>query len=537
MRRTLAVAVLAAATALPLLPGLPASADFTVDTPSLTPAPSSATVPDADEQAQQALATVAALLDGSSARAGHARTAETHEADLTLALRDLYVALPRLGGEDREQAEAYLARPTDGSGDRFGDGYTVPATKKCGGNFCVHYVTSTADAPPSAGWVGFVLGQMNKVWKHEVKRMGYRKPPSDKPLGSRNGGNGKFDVYLKDIGGRGLYGYCAPEASIGKKSLWRAISYCVLDDDFARAQFGTDPKATLRVTAAHEFFHAVQFAYDYGEDRWFMESTATWMEERYADKVDDNRQYLPSSQVRLPYAPLDTFSSTGSFQYGNWVFWEYLGKRFGQGFVRSVWSATAPQRNGRNTYAINAVKQLTKKRGGFTKVYSTFAAANLYPQRTYPEGKAWPSPDIAGYVKLSKSHRYDGGRIGIYHLAASHVRVRADKSLSSRRWKLRIKVDGPGRSSSPAVVVSVRHQGGPVTRTVVRLSKKGGGKVTVPFSRKRVKDVTVTVVNASTRFACYRADPSADLQFSCQGNAKDDGKVFGLKFWAVKTKR
>jgi hypothetical protein len=35
----------------------------------------------------------------------------------------------------------------------------------------------------------------------------------------------------------------------------------------------------LKVTAAHEFFHAVQFAYDIGEDGWLMESTATWMEE------------------------------------------------------------------------------------------------------------------------------------------------------------------------------------------------------------------------------------------------------------------
>ena len=55
----------------------------------------------------------------------------------------------------------------------------------------------------------------------------------------------------------------------------------MLDDDFAAAQFRhRHAGGNLRVTAAHEFFHAVQFAYDYDEDPWLMEATATWMEER-----------------------------------------------------------------------------------------------------------------------------------------------------------------------------------------------------------------------------------------------------------------
>ena len=108
---------------------------------------------------------------------------------------------------------------------------------------------------------------------------------------------GKLDVYLKELGGQGLYGYCAPEpAGAGR----RAPGYCVLDDDFARCQFGRAPIQTLRVTAAHEFLHAVQFGYDYREDPWLLEATATWIEERYADGVDDNRQYLAEGQLGVP---------------------------------------------------------------------------------------------------------------------------------------------------------------------------------------------------------------------------------------------
>lgn len=530
MRRTIATAVVAMATALTVLPAQVAAADETTAPSETTPLIST------EAEAEQALDTVTELLtDEPAPRARKATPERAERVELTLAMRDLFVALPRLTGEDRERAEQLLARPTDGAGDRLGDGYTAPSTKRCGDNFCVHYVTSGADAPPNAAWVGFTLKQMNRVWKHQVRKMGFRKPLSDGPVGrSRNGGNGKFDVYLKDVGARGVYGYCVPEYGLrGKKFRGRAISYCVLDNDFARAQFGTRPKPTLAATAAHEFFHAVQFSYDYLEDRWFMESTATWMEERYADNVNDNRQYLPASQVRMPWIPLDTFTTRGSFQYGNWAFWEYLGTRFGHRIVRDVWTAAAPRGN-RNAYAIAALKGQLKRRGGFERVYRSFASDNLFPGRTYPEGKAWPQPALAGKVRLTPQRRAARGRVTVNHLAAQHVRVLPDKRMKTRRWALRIRVGGPTRASSPAVVVTVHQRNGKVQRKVVPLNRKGRGATAVPFGRKAVRNVTVTAVNASTRFRCGRRAPTADPQYSCQGAPRDDGKVFALRFAAVK---
>ena len=53
--------------------------------------------------------------------------------------------------------------------------------------------------------------------------------------------------------------------------------YCVFDDDFSKKQFGGGGGATacpLKVTAAHEFNHAIQFNYDAFEDMWFLEATA-----------------------------------------------------------------------------------------------------------------------------------------------------------------------------------------------------------------------------------------------------------------------
>ena len=74
--------------------------------------------------------------------------------------------------------------------------------------------------------------------------------------------------------------------------------------------------------------------YDYYEDRWFMESTATWVEERFADGVNDNRQYLAFGQVGEPDTSLDLFERGGFAHYGNWPFWEHLADRYGDGIVR-----------------------------------------------------------------------------------------------------------------------------------------------------------------------------------------------------------
>ena len=95
------------------------------------------------------------------------------------------------------------------------------------------------------------------------------------------------------------------------------------------------------MTAAHEFFHAVQFHYDIGEDIWFMEGTATWIEDEAYDDVNDSLRYLLSSPMGQPTIPLDR--NTGFRIYGTWIFWRFLAEYFGgaipaNGIVRAAWN-------------------------------------------------------------------------------------------------------------------------------------------------------------------------------------------------------
>ena len=215
------------------------------------------------------------------------------------------------------------------------------------------------------------------------------------------------------------------------------------------------------------------------------------MEERFADKVDDNRQYLDIGQVRLSHIPLDTFADAG-IHYGNWVWWEYLSSRFGNGIVRQVWERLDANKGKPNLYSTQGLRAALKSRGGFTKVFGAYAAANTVPAKFYAEGKHWPAALMSGGDVLGKSDRRAKFRASVDHMASRNYMVKPDGSLRGA-WQLRIKIDGPNRSSAPAAYVIVRKTGGKVERHAVSLTRKGLGKTTVGFNTKRIKSVVVHV--------------------------------------------
>ncbi len=390
----------------------------------------------------------------------------------------------------------------------------------------MHWVSSTSDQAGKK-WMKKSLRTMKKAWRKEVGKMNYRRPVKD----GRRGGNKKFDVYLKDLGAQGVYGYCAPEYT--KRGYRRLASgYCVLDNDFARDQYGTKPINSLKVTAGHEFMHAIQFAYDYREDPWLLEATATWMEERFADGVNDNRQYLPAGQSYITYRALDTFAQNSTVQYGNWVFFEYLGKRFGQGIVKRIWKQAGHFKGDGKTYSTSAVKRVLPRKAPFKKVYAQFAAANTTPARSYPEGNKWPSPVWVGAGRLGKGE-VASGSVEVDHMATNDFKLTPKKELRKKKYKLRVRIDGPKRRTDPMAAVVWQKKSGNVKRMLVKLNRKGNGARKVPFNRKQTKHIFIVVANASTRFNCG----AGDFTYSCKGTPKDDDRAFTLQFKVVKGRR
>ncbi len=505
MRRSVAAVVVALSTALSI-------ASVSSSTSSAATAPSSSRAASGHEQALAALHRAQRVVSGRSARP-----------EGTMALLDLRLALPRLTGPERRQALGLLARPTDHP-DVDHEGYTVPAKKKCAGHICIHWVPTTSDAPPSRRWVNTMLKLMNHVWHYEVGRLGYLPPLPD----GHRGGDARYDVYLKELFDQGLYGLSVPERpSSSSRRLYSG--YLVIDNDFARSQFGAKPIETARVTAAHEFFHAIQFRYDVIEDRWLMESTATWMEDQFADESNDNRQYLPSGQLSHPNTPLDTFNPGGFQQYGNWPFYEYLSEHYGRGIVRSIWDQAAAFPGGGHQFSAHAIRNVLRSHGGLTSVFARYAAGNLDPAHAYQEGSAFPASSYAADWALTQAAPSTGWRsFTVRHLASQSVRAVPDAGLTDPRWGLRLQVDAPNLSTSPAAYVRVVRSHGPNVRMLVPLTAHGAGTVTLPFSHRRVRSVSVTLANASVAYhGCF-----TDGAYSCSGRSDTPHPTFRVRLTA-----
>jgi hypothetical protein len=354
--------------------------------------------------------------------------------------------------------------------DPEGDGYTVPeAPPVCGATVCIHYVTSTSDAPPltdttPANGIPDEVDRALETAEHVNSTYvdaGYRRPDSDGTLG---GGSDMVDIYLADVGASRLYGYCTTDQEKADDDpTFNYWAFCVIDDDFSTAQFGTrnTPVEVQRVTLAHEYFHAVQFAYDAAEDGWIMEATSTWAEEQLYDGINDNRQYLKDSQISAPWAPLDYWSGfPGEFyQYGNWVFFEYLTQRWRAKtgtmptLVLDVWKRMSARAGAPDRHSTRAVREVLGKRGAsFTTVYGQFVDGNRRADKTYPEGKAaaYKPAAPAKTWSLSKSKRGTGGWYYLVdHLTSVPIRFKPARGLKHRDWKLRVSVDLPPAMTAP----------------------------------------------------------------------------------------
>jgi hypothetical protein len=490
---------------------------LTAATATARPGDQPAKVSSSTAQARAALADARGVLSG------------TERGDATMALRDLWLSRSALTGADRAAADRLLARP-------------AATQQTCTADNCYHWLTTGADAVPAQDdnadgtpdYVEQVIEAVDGVHDTYVAA-GYRAPKSDGVAG----GNAKTDIYLEDVYDDGLYGYCTSDApnppANGPYDTW---AYCVLDNDYADFPTNT-PLENLQVTAAHEYFHAVQFGYDAAEDSWLMEATATWAEDELFDDVDDNLQYLSESPLKKPGQPLDTFNDAGA-QYGTWIFFRFLTEQLDAAeggmptLVRDIWRR-ADSVNGadKDEYSIQAVANTLADYGyDFAGVYGLFSAANRAPALSYDEGAAnhYPSAGPAATVKLSSAKK-DSGWQGakLRHLSSITPRYVPGRGLGSSAWKLKLSFDLPSRSTSPAAVVTVVRRSGAPQVTVVPLNAQGDATRTVPFGSRAVKYVEVTLANAGTSYDCWTGGA-----YSCQGSSLDDGRQVAVRAKAVR---
>jgi hypothetical protein len=181
------------------------------------------------------------------------------------------------------------------------------------------------------------------VYDREINNMNYNRPPGDGwlPQNYDNGGSSHYDIYITSLGNF-TYGLTYPEyyaQNTGdneysdEHEIQAQTSYIKMNSNyngivnsFNNKPYG--PKTELeaiKVTAAHEFFHAVQYGYDGWEEHWLLEATATWMEEMIYDDINDCYDYM----LNWFSSPQTSLDASGSHWYGSYIFFKYIEEHLG----------------------------------------------------------------------------------------------------------------------------------------------------------------------------------------------------------------
>jgi hypothetical protein len=267
-------------------------------------------------------------------------------------------------------------RPTDASGtvctDRVPEAppYDTPE-----GHVRVHYVADPADgdspSPTStrvAGvpdWIVSAGEAAETAWARETA-LGFPAPPPDDGDGAERGGDGRYDVYVCDLAAPGRGQLAATVADPPDSGL----SYIVVDNDYAPAEVAPLENAgldQLRVSLAHELFHAIQLGESRGQlPVWLAEATAVWMEGTVVSPDSDREVYrvaLGGAGTEQPY-----WRTGGLHEYGAWWLVSEL-ERDHPGFVRRLLTLAAA----RGSDDPDGLRLLARALGGRHALESAFA--------------------------------------------------------------------------------------------------------------------------------------------------------------------
>ncbi len=408
--------------------------------------------------------------------------------------------------------------------------------------FRVHYTTTGFNAVPSANsngnripdYVEEMARILDHVWDEEINHLGYNAPPSD----GVEGGDCLLDVYLADLG---AYGF-----TIIDEGALSSTVYMVFENDFDVASKNTDPDGlqagAMKVTAAHEFFHTIQFQVtdDIDNYGWWMEASATWMEERVYPEVNDYVNYI-DYWFEHPELSLDTYQSLGLFQYGTAVWVNHLTEKYGSKFVYDVWNRIT----GGET-ALSAIENSLTERGTtLAEALKEMRVANL--TFTYEDGQlyqAWDTGDpINPIIEVPYTQAQDGDINGIVDpLSAVYYAFYAPGGSSAA---LNIAFNGNDTGDVSVIVMGFLQSGYDVTEIITDTENNGSITINGFNNNGPYKLVVVILSNDSpadqdsfTLTAAYTTTPLAsaatiELRPSLSSLVTNDGGVAGRQQYSV----
>jgi hypothetical protein len=279
------------------------------------------------------------------------------------------------------------------------------------GHFMIHYETSGTNSIPTydrdgngtPDYLEFVANSFDLAWAVEIDTLGFRKP-----LDASGAPRETYDVFCTNLASQRLYGATlfdlADEipgvpgnnypSEIEISTNFSFVNYPGVSNNVVRDSMA------IAVTAAHEFNHACHLSYNIWNadpqgfdavDLWFIENSATYMEELVCDEVNDYYQYLQgffSSTDRglNAYSPFDRI-------YGQAVFNIMTSMVYGRTITREIWEEIL------NQQAIGASNKIFNDKGSSFQgelsrlsEWMFFTNKNALSGEFFPEATNYPSP-------------------------------------------------------------------------------------------------------------------------------------------------
>ena len=296
------------------------------------------------------------------------------------------------------RVDGILSRPAGLDSSRTTLHFKIHYSVAAGDSNAVDSLDSDRNGTPD--YVDTAMSVLEYVWGFETgDSMGFVAPPPDSVNGvdSVDGGNNKYDVYLKSIPDYGLTPY---DHFLGDNPNSHGVietrawaSYIIL-----RNRYPSDNN--LRTTAAHEFSHAIQEGYDGAVPSWLQEATSVWCEGEVYDAINSGHAWL-YAWFAAPWIPLDADVRDGpsvtypNHKYGSWIFLRFLSEHVGgRPVVRGIWEHAIPYDNQNGNFSFSAIADALADFGtDFTSVFQNFAAANdllIFPPYDYRQGSTYP---------------------------------------------------------------------------------------------------------------------------------------------------
>jgi hypothetical protein len=319
--------------------------------------------------------------------------------------------------------------------------------------------------------------------------LGYRPPPT----------RGRYNLYLSAAVDRGLV---RPAPGGNGRS---RPSFVTIPKHMMRASAS---EGDVRTFAVHEYFHAIQFGYDAGEDHWIFEASSTWVEGLFGPDRDHNQVYLYDFVPRLE---LGLKSQEGVHEYGAFLFLQFLTERYGgapaerAGLVKELWEAMAvPEaiEGAPDDDSFEAIARLLSARGVAVEdawrefqlwawQLDRFEKGDLY--RRALRDQRWPTAPAVELTSETCALTVTPPDAYLPALAGDYVRLRTARLEQTSNARVAVR----GADGATAFAILRPRDGAPVVREIA-FDSDGVGILDVEVGGRAAARVILGLGNAAT---------------------------------------